>query len=184
MQPHAGCQRAAIVVAVLAGYARLSVAQETPRIPHVRSDDPLIAEAITHGTQRSAEGATVVTTRGNRTLIEAIDETDGLVYVERGECGSGVRACLRLSVHLSGPFRVLRILVNPDRAPGCELTASIGHELHHALEALSHRQVRSDVAIVNLFDRIGIRSLYGRFETNEARRTESTVRTEACGKQR
>ena len=151
------------------------MAQETPRIPHVRSDDPLIAEAITHGTQRSA---------AFRTLIEAIDETDGLVYVERGECGSGVRACLRLSVHLSGPFRVLRILVNPDRAPGCELTASIGHELHHALEALSHRQVRSDVAIVNLFDRIGIRSLYGRFETNEARRTESTVRTEACGKQR
>jgi hypothetical protein len=175
MQLYAGCQRAAIVVVFLVGSASVAVAQETPRIPHVRSYDPLIAEAIAHGTQRSA---------AFRTLIEAIDETDGLVYVERGNCGSGVRACLRLSVQLSGPYRVLRILVNPDRARGCELTSSIGHELHHALEALRHRQVRSDVAIVNLYDRIGISSHFGRFETNEAWRTESKVRTEACGNQR
>src|SRR5262245_14718789 len=113
MQPHAGCQRAAIVVVVLAGYPNAAVAQETPGVPRGRSADPLIAAAIAQGTQRSA---------AFRTLIEAIDETDGLVYVERGECGSGVRACLRLSVQLSGPYRVLRILVNPDRARGCELT--------------------------------------------------------------
>jgi hypothetical protein len=174
MQLHVECQRAVIVVIALATQGNVAVAQEPLRTSHVRSDVPLIVEAISQGTERSPTF---------RKLLEAIDATDGLVYVEQGKCGSSVRACLRLSVQLSGPFRVLRILVTGDRARVCDLTASIGHELQHALEALSHRQVRSNAAIINLFARIGVRR-FDRYETTEAQRTDFAVRKEACGSQR
>ena len=58
-------------------------------------------------------------------------------------------ACLLLTITmLAGP--VLRILVDP-RKSDRDLMGSIGHELRHALEVLSHRTVRSDSAMILLF---------------------------------
>ena len=72
----------------------------------------------------------------------------------RRRCGLGVRACLHMSVELSGPNRLLRVFVNPSRAPGCELIASIGHELQHALEALSNPHIRTTAELSSFFHRI------------------------------
>ena len=63
-----------------------------------------IVEAIARGVERSA------TFRG---LVDTIDATDGLVFVEDGACAhTGVRACLLLSVTVAGPNRLLRIFVD------------------------------------------------------------------------
>src|SRR5262245_7941285 len=71
-----------------------------------------------------------------RRLVDQINHTDGMVYVAEGDCGSGVRACLLLTMTLMGPYRLLRILV--DRETDSDLIASIGHELQHALEVLTY----------------------------------------------
>jgi hypothetical protein len=145
-------------------------AHQGPAIPRVRSENPLLSAAIVQGAKRSTTF---------RRLIEAIDATDGLVYVLEGRCGQGVRACLHMSVELSGKNRLLRILVNPRRAPGCELIGSIGHELQHALEALSNPNVRTSFGLSSFFRQIGPEGPL-RFETPEAIQVGLVVEREAC----
>ena len=111
-----------------------------------------------------------------RGLVDQIGHTDGIVYVAEGDCGSGVRACLLLTMTVMGPHRVLRILVD-GRAVDCDLMASIGHELQHAVEVLSYRSVTSGSEMKLLYNRIC--DLCGRsFETNAAVRAGNTVRGE------
>jgi hypothetical protein len=145
-------------------------AQEAPRLSRVRAENPVIQTAIAQGVERSPTFLR---------LIEAIDATDGLVYVLEGECGLGVRACLHMSVELSGPHRLLRVFVTPSRAPGCELIASIGHELQHAFEVLSHSRIRSTGALTSFFHRIRPENP-GRFETAKAIEIGISVEKEAC----
>ena len=145
-------------------------AHQDPAIPRVRSENPLLSAAIVQGAQRSTTF---------RRLIEAIDATDGLVYVLEGECGQGVRACLHMSLELSGKNRLLRILVTPRRAPGCELIASIGHELQHALEVLRNPKVRTSFGLSSFFHQIGPEGPR-RFETPEAIQVGLAVAKEAC----
>ena len=99
------------------------------------------------------------------------------MYVLEGKCGLGVRACLHMSLELSGPNRLLRILVNPRRAPGCELMGSIAHELRHALEALSNPNIRTSAGLSLFFYRTKDSP---RFETPEAIQTGLAVEKEAC----
>jgi hypothetical protein len=141
-----------------------------PRIPRVRAENPLLSAAVAQGAERSPTF---------RRLIEAIEATDGLVYVLEGKCGQGVRACLHMSLELSGKNRLLRILVNSRRAPGCELIASIGHELQHALEALSNPNVRTAFGLSSFFHRIGPEGPR-RFETADAIQAGLAVAREAC----
>src|SRR5262245_38436551 len=51
-----------------------------------------------------------------RRLVEQISGTDGIVYVAEGQCAQGVRSCLSNTMTLAGPNRVLRILVDPQKA--------------------------------------------------------------------
>ena len=145
-------------------------APQVPAITRVRSENPLLSAAIVQGAERSTTF---------RRLIERIDATDGLVYVMEGKCGQGVRACLHMSLELSGTNRLLRILVNPRRAPGCELMGSIGHELQHALEALSNPNVRTSFGLSSFFHQIGPEGPR-RFETPEAIQVGLRVEKEAC----
>src|SRR6266581_6153982 len=101
--------------------------------PRVRSTNPAIAAAIVEAQSRSATF---------RSLVRAIEATDGIIYVEHGRCGHGVRACLSLSLVSGVGFRLLRILVDSAGDP-IALMATIGHELRHALELLSEPAVRT-----------------------------------------
>jgi hypothetical protein len=141
-----------------------------PRIPRVRAENPQVSAAIARGAERSPTF---------RHLIEAIQATDGLVYVLEGRCGQGLRACLHMSLELSGKNRLLRILVNRRRAPGCELIASIGHELQHAFEVLSNPNVRTSFGMSSFFHQIGPEGPR-RFETPEAIHVGLAVAKEAC----
>ena len=101
-----------------------------------------------------------------RELIQKIGATDGLVYVDEGRCGHGVRACLVLSLKVAGPHRLLRILVDTRKA-GSDLAACIGHELQHALEILGEPGIISSRHMYHFFDRVGQTGL-DRFETSAA----------------
>lgn len=151
-------------------YGPTAGAQQAPLISRVRSENPVLAAAIARGTEHSATF---------RRLIEAIRATDGLVYVMEGQCGQGVRACLHMSIELAGPYRLLRVLVNTRRAPGCELIASMGHELQHAVEALSNPRIRTGFALSTFFHQIGPEGPR-RFETPEAIAAGQAVEKEAC----
>jgi len=111
----------------------------------VRTDNPAVAAAIQEGIRRSA------TFRG---LVEAIDASDGFVFVEQGRCGHSVRACLALSVKQAGPSRLLRVVVDVKKADW-DLMGSMGHELHHAVEVLSEPSVNSTSAIYLFYRRAG-----------------------------
>jgi hypothetical protein len=67
-------------------------AGEVQAVQRVRSESPAIAAAI----QAAAACSETL-----RRLIEAIEATDGLVYVEEGKCGHSVRACLALSINVA-----------------------------------------------------------------------------------
>ena len=120
-------------------------------------------------------------------LIDRIGTTDGIVYVAEGQCGHGVQACLLLTMTVMGPNRVLRILVDP-RKVDRDLMGSIGHELQHAVEVLSHLSIRSGSAMTLLYNKEGDKS-GRRFETDAAIRAGNAVRAElresaAAGKHR
>ncbi len=156
---------------------QVGTAQTTVTVPRVRSHSARIVDAIARGVERSA------TFRG---LIDTINATDGLVFVEEGRCGHNTRACLLLSVTIAGPHRLLRIVVETNKAPGCELVETVGHELQHAVEVLRERHIRTDAQIHYLFDMLAAgnrkmaRAVSGRFETDEASDAGFAVAREAC----
>jgi hypothetical protein len=80
-------------------------AADPPAIARVRSTNPAIATAIRIGTMWSA------TFKG---LVDTIDASNGLVYVEAGtrrQCHDA-RACLLPTVAMAGPNRMLRVLID------------------------------------------------------------------------
>lgn len=160
----------ALVAAMTVAVVQTVAAQAPRTFPRVRSESARIADAITRGTEGSATF---------RRLVDTIDMTDGLVYVNEGVCGHAVRACLLLSVTVAGPNRMLRILVTLRKAPGCELVEMIGHELQHAVEVLSERRIRSSSQIYHFFGGIGSTG-FGRFETAVALDAGLAVAREAC----
>ena len=82
-------------------------------------------------------------------LIDSIDATDGIVYVEEGECHHSVRACLPPLVTAAGGFRFLRVIVDA-RLEDWQVMSDIGHELQHALEVLSNTHARTDSSLFYL----------------------------------
>jgi hypothetical protein len=125
--------------------------------PLVRTTDPVIRALMTEAADRS---------RTFRHLIDTIEKSDGIVYVESGKCGHGVRACLTMSVTPASGYRILRILIDMRQKPR-ELMASIGHELRHAIEVLENRAV-VDAATAYLFYAQGSFAGGKTFETSAA----------------
>jgi hypothetical protein len=147
-------------------------AQDRLNVQRVRTSSDTVLAALDWGVKYS---------RIFRGLIDMINATDGMVYVDEGTCGHSVRACLMLDVTLAGPHRVLRIRVDRRKAQGCALVGVIAHELYHAIEVLRDRGVRSSHEMFSLFDRLGVRS-GDRFETTGAVRAGLDVGREACRK--
>ena len=144
------------------------VAAAAPGVPRVRdTGDPQIAALIAEATARSATF---------RRLVAVIDDSDGIVYVEQGRCGHGVRACLSHSVVVAGPHRILRIILST-RRDHVELLGALGHELQHATEVLGQPRVRSTSEVLFFYQHEGF-LIDGRFETVAALETEEAVMAE------
>jgi hypothetical protein len=167
-QRHSMLTAAALTAAVVQAGAAMPVSDDSPA--RVRSDDARLVVLIARGIRESPTF---------QSLTAAIEATDGLVYVEPGVCPrGGVRACLRMSVQLSGPYRLLRISIDTrtDRSD-VELIASIGHELQHAIEGLSERAVTNGVRLYNFFRRHAPTS-GATFETTAAVHVGHAIRDE------
>jgi len=136
----------------------------------VRSESASIAMTIRDATEASTTF---------RHLMDTIDASDGLVYVEEGKCGHSVSACLALSIKVVGAYRLLRIVVNTKR-DRCDLMAAIGHELRHAIEVLGEPAVTSNAGMYLFFQHEGP-TTDGRFETEAALRTGNEVGAQ-CGR--
>jgi len=155
------------VVAVPAGGVARSSGDDSPS--RVRSEDRRMAGLIDRGIRHSATF---------RLLIDSIQTTDGIVQIESGGCPRGVRACLRMSVQVSGANRLLRISIDMrHNKSDLEVIASIGHELGHAIEGLSERAVTNRDRLYNFFRRYAPTD-GASFETTAAVKIGDAIRNE------
>jgi hypothetical protein len=115
-------------------------------LARLRSGNPVIVRLIAKADQQS------MTFHG---LLEGIARTDGIVYIETGLCGHGVRACVPHSIALSGPFRLLRILIDRHdiKSGDADLAGIIAHELQHALEILANPKITTGAAMFMYYNR-------------------------------
>ena len=154
-----------VTVLLAAAELHASQGQEAAHVetPHdragsrVRSEEPSLSTLIQQATDRSPTF---------RRLVEAIQATDGLVYIQRGRCGHYVKACLVFWMGVSDTNRILRVIVEHGKTD-VEAMASMAHELRHALEVLEEPSVRSGNDMY-FFYKLG-RSIKGEtFETQAA----------------
>ena len=111
-----------------------------------------------------------------RRLSNAVNTSDGTVYIEPGSCGRGFGACLA-GVTVAGGRRILWVRVDM-RKDEIDLIASIGHELAHAIEVLDNRTVTTNAALHLFYVRHGVVRGSGVFETAAAVKAGIAVREE------
>jgi hypothetical protein len=141
-------------------------ASSCPVVARLRTVDSRLAAVVTEASARS---------RSFFQLARRINQTDGIVYVEHGRCGHGVRACLA-AVSAAGANRIVRVRVDANDADW-NLMGSIGHELQHAIEVLSNSKVTTTSALYFFYERNGIRR-GNTFETAAAIQAGNDVRAE------
>jgi hypothetical protein len=162
-------KRAGWIVAVGIGMLGASVCaagQNVPSSPRVRSSDPTLVALIGDATLRS---------KTFRQLVQTIEATNGIVYVDSGKCSHGVRACLPMSMQVSGPNRLVHIVINlTTRASDIETMTSLGHELQHAIEVLEDPTVHDGLTMFFFYRRTATTDS-NRFETTAAVNAGNTV---------
>lgn len=143
-----------------------SVNLATPN-SHVRSSNPELVAVIQRASDRSA------TFRG---LIETINASDSIVFVEEGDCGHGVRACF-VSVNASQAYRYMRVVVDTRKADW-DLMGSIGHELRHTIEIIDQPSIRDNARKFFFYEQNGTPGTAHSRETGSAVVAGNTVRAE------
>jgi hypothetical protein len=159
-----------VLIASVCGLAPPARAgSDDPAIARVRSSDPSLAALIDRAAARSATF---------QRLVASIEGGHGIVYVEAGTCSHGVHACLKMWMKTVGPNRFLRIAIDSSKiGSDAERMGLIGHELQHAVEALSESGVTDSVSLYNFFSRLAPTDA-SRFETTDALRAGDTVQRE------
>src|SRR5438552_15568 len=127
---------------LLLTFSLAGVSSEARAFPMAGAGDAVGAECSvgprvrsSHAYLRAMIDEALVRSSTFRRIVEAIEATDGIVYVEHGDCKHGVHTCLVLNVTAAAGYRILRVIVDA-RQPDWDVMASIGHELRHALEVL------------------------------------------------
>jgi hypothetical protein len=114
-------------------------------------------------------------------LVEELEGSDVIVHVER---------FIRLQQSIGGQLffvtegaegdRFLRIRLNA-RAAAFDMTATLAHELQHALEVARAAGVRDEAGLARLYRAIGTELEPGVFDSRAARDVEALVRAELFG---
>ncbi len=164
-----------IVMVILAAGAveAAGMISDVTNAPRVRSSDAYIRAMIDEATERSATF---------HRLIDRIEATNGILYVEPGTCGHRLHAYLSLTVTRAGAYRILRIQVDISQ-PDLEVMTSIGHELQHAIEVLSNPTLTSHDAVYLFYAREAPTN-GNVFETTGAIRAGNAVRDELTSRAR
>ena len=135
--------RAVSVAVVVCGLPRVSAAGgDPPAVARVRSTDPSLSALIDRAATQSATF---------QRLLATIQRTNGMVQIERGVCGHSVRACLLLWMETAASDRFLRVVIDRrKRDSDVDVMTSMGHELQHAVEALSEAEVTNSRLLYRL----------------------------------
>ena len=159
-----------IVALFLVILPRLLLSAGSRELPRLRSSNPIIVRLIASADRQSK------TFHG---LLEDIARTDGIVYIETGLCGHGVRSCLPHSMARSGSFRLLRILIDPryTKNDDAHLADIVAHELQHALEILANPKITNGAEMFMFYSRETVTG-GGAFETAAAIRIGDLVARE------
>jgi hypothetical protein len=161
--------RAAFIASVCSVPQPASAGSDNPALDRVRSSDASLAALIDRAARQSATF---------QRLLASIERSNGIVYVEPGTCSPGVRACLKLWMRTAGLNRFLRIAIDTLKTESdLEVMGLIGHELQHAVEALSESGVTDGVSLYNFFSRFAP-TPERRFETTAAIRAGDAVQEE------
>jgi hypothetical protein len=162
-------QAACLMLISCAAMQATAAEADAPPIAHIRASNPAIARLIREATEQSA---------AFRRIVEAIEATDGIVYVEDGQCGHGVRACLKMWMQAGGPHRFLRVILDRRKYDSdADVMGSIGHELQHTVEALSDPGITDGPKLYNYFRRLAPTD-NNRFETTAAVKAGDLVQDE------
>jgi hypothetical protein len=154
--------RVALIASVCGLAQSAAAAGDDPPIARVRSSDASLAALIDRAAAHSATF---------QRLLASVERSNGIVYVEVGKCKHGVRACLQMWMQTVGPNRFLRVVIARQKGDSdVEVMGLIGHELQHAVEALSEAGVTDGVSLYNFF---------GRFAPTENSRFETTAALDA-----
>jgi hypothetical protein len=162
-----------VAAAVLTTQIMVASAAGDEPTSRVRSTNPGMLDLLKEGRERSGTF---------RTLVDAIDHSNGIVYVEFGYCAFGhLDGCLLPFIASTHGDRYVRAIVTPEksRLSHDQLLALIGHELRHALEVLEHPEVVDVPTMEQMYRSIGTPIAGQRgFETSAARSTGNTVLAE------
>lgn len=179
-QPQNRRHRAAriVVLGALVGAIAAPTVAVSEAAARARSTDATILELLKDGAERSATF---------QSLVDAIDHSNGIVYVEFGYCAFGhLNGCLLPHIAASHGDRYLRILVTPDknRRTHDQLLALIAHEMRHALEVLAHPEVVDVATLEAMYRRIGtpLPGQQAGYETSAARAAGDAVLSELLRK--
>jgi hypothetical protein len=162
--------RALLIAGLGCGLAKPVAADDSePAIARVRSSDPALTALIARAAGHSATF---------QRLLTSIQRSNGIVYVEAGPCGHGVQACLKIWMNTVGPNRFLRVDIDTRKIQSDgEVMGAMGHELQHAVEALSESGVTDGVTLYNFFLRFAPTE-GDRFETTSAIHAGDNVQEE------
>jgi hypothetical protein len=158
---------AAIAVVVVAAPTRAGSAGHSAT-RHVRALDARIDALIEDGARRSPLF---------RSLVEAIERSTVIVYVESRMLPAGLSGRLTLAGAATPPWRYLRIDIECRQSLNGQI-AALGHELQHAVEIAGAGAIVDQRSIQALYGRIGFAVDRGRqqFESHAAREAGAQVR--------
>jgi hypothetical protein len=163
---------ACLIVTCLSASAAAQQQQPTPPIARqVRSSTRWGLDLIEEGRQNSASF---------RLLVDALHDTDIVVYVQPAQDLPGVTEAVTEFVAASGPARYLRIWMGV-RTTRKRLIALLGHELQHALEIGRAREVVDITTLQAFYRKNGDRSVDG-YDSEAARRIGDAILLELWGR--
>jgi hypothetical protein len=159
---------AVIVAAPSTAAAAVTSSPESPNA-HVRSDSAAIVALI----ERASDDSVTF-----RRLVDDINASDDIVYVQEGDCLDSAHACL-IGVTIAGSSRALWVRVNVKmRNPDWDVMGSIAHELRHTLEVLAVPSVTSTASMQMFYRGVGFRGSARGYETRAAIDAGNAVRSE------
>ena len=146
-----------------------TIAAETLR--RVQTIDPTLAALIREGAGRSA------TFRG---LLDQVEQSEWIVFVQPGSCPD--RTAVGCLLHIVGRFEgrpYVRLLVTPKGRHPDQVIVTLAHELQHAIEVVTSRNVTDGPSMLHLLRRISssrVRTAKAvLYETAAARSAEDAV---------
>jgi hypothetical protein len=158
-----------VLVASMSIAPAAGIVPDASHTSHVRSEDAEIMKFVERAREASATF---------RRLLDAIDESDGLVYILEGRCPNNAGACF-IGVTAAGSSRTLWVRVNLRiKRPDWDVMGSIAHELRHTVEVLAVPSIRSTAAMHLFYRNVGFRAAPPSHETLPALDTGYAVRSE------